>query len=85
MMATKKVQTKVTRPPTARITHKPLECFTIREPVEEVEVVVNGKKQKVWRFQEYHYTTDERPVTHNGVQYIPVQSFHPSLMVKETV
>ncbi len=53
-----------------------LEIFTIKQPTEEIEVTLpNGQKEKQWRFQYFHFTTSDRPVTFNGVQYIPLSFF----------
>lgn len=65
----------MTKPDTIRTTVPPLTCFTIKEPIDEVEAVVDGRKTKVWRFQEFHFTTAGKPVTYGGVQYIPLSYF----------
>lgn len=53
-----------------------LEVFTVRQAVEEVEVKLsNGKKEKQWRFQDFHFTTHDKPVTVGGIQYIPLSTF----------
>lgn len=63
------------KPATTRTNHRPLECFTIKEPIEEVEAIVDGKKIKVWRYQEFHFTTADKPVTYGSVQFIPLSYF----------
>lgn len=62
--------------PNAEKTSQQLEIFTIKEPIEEIEITLaNGKKEKQWRYQHFHFTTADRPVTFNGVQYIPLSYF----------
>jgi hypothetical protein len=54
-----------------------LEVFTIEQPTELVEE--RDKQGKVvktwWRTKLYHFTTSDRPVNHNGIQYIPLSYF----------
>jgi hypothetical protein len=62
------------KPASEKVTTQ-LEVFTVKEPIEEIEVVVNGQKVKQWRYQCFHFTTAEKPVTYEGVQYIPLSYF----------
>lgn len=63
------------RPPAEKTTQT-LEIFTIKQPVEEIEIKhPDGRKEKQWRFAYFHFTTCDRPVTFNGVQYIPLSCF----------
>ena len=53
-----------------------LEVFTIKKPIEEIEVTLpGGKKEKQWRYALFHFTTHDTPVTVGGIQYIPLSSF----------
>ena len=61
--------------PISEKTTKTLEVFTVKEPIELVEVIVNNKKTMQWRYQYYHFTTADKPVTYEGIQYIPLSSF----------
>jgi hypothetical protein len=67
--------TKLVKPaPEKKVTT--LEVFTVRQAVEEIEVTLaNGKKEKQWRFQDFHFTTNDSPVTVGGIQYIPLSTF----------
>lgn len=62
------------KPATERSTQT-FECWTVKEPLEEIEVVVNGKRVKQWRYGFFHFTTHDRPVTVNGVQFVPLSTF----------
>lgn len=45
-----------------------LEIFTVRQPVEEIEIKLdNGTKQKQWRYEHFYFTTADKPVTYGGV------------------
>lgn len=62
--------------PAAEKIVKMLEVFTIKQPTEEIEITLpNGQKEKQWRYQYFHFTTADSPVTVNGVQYIPLSLF----------
>lgn len=54
-----------------------LEVFTIRKPVEEIEVTIPGtnKKEKQWRFADYHFTNHDKSITVGGIQCIPISLF----------
>lgn len=53
-----------------------IEVFTIKQATEEIEVALpDGKKEKQWRYQYFHFTTSDQPVTLGGVQYIPLSCF----------
>lgn len=62
-------------PITTKTVLPPIECYTIRQPIEEVEVIRDGKKVKEWRYQEFHFTSADKPVSYGGVQYIPLSYF----------
>lgn len=61
--------------PNSEKTTKTLEVFSIREPIEQVEQIINGKRKMVWRYNTYYFTTADKPVTYEGIQYIPLSSF----------
>ncbi len=54
-----------------------LQVFTIKQPTELVEVRDKDGKitDRFWRFKLFHFTTADKPVTFNGVQYIPISYF----------
>jgi hypothetical protein len=63
------------KPPVEKISTT-IEIFTIKQPTEEIEVTLpNGQKEKQWRYQHFHFTTADRPVTYNGVQHVPLSYF----------
>lgn len=64
------------KPETIKTQHT-LEVFTIRKPVEEIEVTIPGtkKKEKQWRFADFHFTNHDKPITVGGIQYIPISLF----------
>lgn len=64
------------KPETLR-SSKTIEVFTIRKPIEEIEVTIPGtnKKEKQWRYAHFYFTTHDSPVTVGGIQYIPLSSF----------
>lgn len=63
------------KPATQKIDHAPLQTFSVREPVDQVEVTRDGKKVKEWIYKTYHFTTSDEPVTYRGTQYIPLSMF----------